>query len=243
MAEPINPRLLSTRETRTLRVPKSTPATMAISSPSPLVPMPVHLPAEIAGDCFVGRARDRGKICRYVVLKTVFADVAQKALELRNFDDARSPKSVERIVGKRTFADISTHDSGCVVGGEAGKAHGTRLHSADTRSESIFFSDCPGDDFLEIHADILKEMLGQIAAVKAHCLVGIISIVIVPIEQRAGTFRAEPEGVHADGAANVDLAGARDQVVTHHAHDGAGHDAEIFFHCRPALHGAYFHIG
>ena len=42
MAEPIRPRSLSTNETRTLNVPKSTPATMLIVSlPSP----PLHCPA------------------------------------------------------------------------------------------------------------------------------------------------------------------------------------------------------
>ena len=44
--------------------------------------------------------------------------------------------------------------------------------------------------------------------------------------------------MHAERAADVDLAGGGQQIVAHHAHDGAGDDAEIFFHRRPALHGA-----
>src|SRR5258706_5621456 len=241
MAEPIRPRVCYPRGDADAQIAEI--YSRDNRHLSPIIPMQVHLPTEIAADSFVGRARDRGKVCRHVVLKTVFADVAKKTLKLRNFDDARTAKGVERIVSECAFADISTHDSSRVVGGEARKTHSARLHAPDTGSESVFLPDRPGDDLLEIHADILKKMLRKIAAMKAHCLVGIVSIVVVPVEQTARSLRSEPQSVHAYGAANCDFAGARDQVVAHHAHDGAGHNAEVFFHRRPALHGAYFHVG
>jgi hypothetical protein len=73
---------------------------------------------------------------------------------------------------------------------------------------------------------------------EADRLVGIVAVVVVPVEQRAGRFRGQLQGVHADHAADIHFAGARHQVVAHHAHHRAGHHAEVLFERRPALHGA-----
>ena len=44
--------------------------------------------------------------------------------------------------------------------------------------------------------------------------------------------------MHAEHSADVYFAGAGKKAVTHHAHDGAGDDAEVFFDGGPTLHGA-----
>src|SRR5512133_1688791 len=49
--------------------------------------------------------------------------------------------------------------------------------------------------------------------------------------------------MHAHHAADVHLAGAWDETVAHHAHDGAGYDAEIGLESSPALDRADLHIG
>ena len=79
-------------------------------------------------------------------------------------------------------------------------------------------------------------MLRQIAAVEAHGLVRIVAVVVVPVEQRARRSRSQRQHVHAEHAAHIHLARARQQRIAHHAHDRARHDAEILFQRRPALH-------
>ena len=81
-------------------------------------------------------------------------------------------------------------------------------------------------------------MFGQIGAVKADCLVWIRSVIVVPVEEGRWGARRELQGVHSEDAANIDLAGAGEEFIAHHAHDGAGDDAEIFFDRSPALDGA-----
>ena len=50
-----------------------------------------------------------------------------------------------------------------------------------------------GNDFLEVHSDALEEVLGQIAAMEADGLIGIVAVVVVPIEQGArGAGRKRP---------------------------------------------------
>jgi hypothetical protein len=56
-------------------------------------------------------------------------------------------------------------------------------------------------------------------------------------QESAWRFAGEGEGVHAEGAEDVDLAGGGDEVFAHHAHDGAGDDAEELLDGGPALDG------
>src|SRR5271154_4280288 len=114
-----------------------------------------------------------------MMLKSVLADVMQQLLQLVNLDHANSAESIQRIVGKRALAYIPANHASGVVGREARKAHRPRLHSADHRSERVVLAHGSGDDLLEIHAHILEEMLGQVAAMEADGLVRIVSIVIV----------------------------------------------------------------
>ena len=73
---------------------------------------------------------------------------------------------------------------------------------------------------------------------KADSLVGIVAVIVIPVEQGTRCLRRQRECMHAQGSANIDLACGGKQIVTHHAHDGAGHDAEVLFHRSPALHSA-----
>ena len=81
-------------------------------------------------------------------------------------------------------------------------------------------------------------MLRQIRAVEANRLVRIGSVIIVPIEQRRRRAGCELQCVHAEHTADIDLAGARQQFIAHHAHHRAWHHTQIFFDRSPALHRA-----
>jgi len=74
--------------------------------------------------------------------------------------------------------------------------------------------------------------------VEADALVGVATVVVIPVEQSGRRARGKSEHVHAEGAGHIDFAGRGNEVVTHHAHDGAGDDAEELFHRGPALNGA-----
>src|SRR5271154_1097315 len=205
--------------------------------------MPVGIPPEIAGRSFVNYSADGGKISGDVVLESVFADVTKEFLHPRDLHDSRTAKSFQRVVREVTNADVAADSAGAVVGGKACVAHGAGLNATNTSPESIVLSDGTGNDFLEVHFDVTEEMLGQVAAVEADVFVGIATVVIVPIQQGTGRFRSQTEAMHAEHAANVYFASARKQVVAHHAHNRAGHDAEIFLDRGPALHGANVHAG
>src|SRR5580658_5631781 len=97
MPEPSGPRALSTIVTRTLRVPKSTPATTAILV---RVAVPIRLPAEVAHSRFADGGVHCGEIRRDVMLEAVLANVMQQLLHFGNFDDAGAAESFERIVGE-----------------------------------------------------------------------------------------------------------------------------------------------
>ena len=66
-------------------------------------------------------AADGRKIRGHVMLESVFADVVQQLLHLRNLHHAGAAKRVQRIVGKRAFAHVAAHLAAGVVGREARK--------------------------------------------------------------------------------------------------------------------------
>ena len=179
-----------------------------------------------------------GKIGGYVVFEAAFANVVQEFLHVRDFDDAGATEGVEWIVGESALADVAAHFSCGIVGGEASEAHFFGLDEADAGAECVFFADGAGDDFLEVHFHGAEEVFGQIGAVEADCLVGIGSVIIVPVEEGRWRVGRELQGMHSEDAADVDLAGAGEEFVAHHAHDGAGDDAKIFFDGGPTLDGA-----
>jgi len=205
--------------------------------------MGVHIPAEIACGGLVDRGRHGRKISGDVMFEAVFADVMEQLLEAGNFDDASSAKSLQGIVGKAAAAGITADFALDVVGGETGEAHGPGLHYAHAGSEGIFLAHGTGDDGLVVHFHVAEEVLWKIAAVETDGLVGVGAVVVVPVEQSAGRFRSELESMHAENAADVHFAGAREKRVAHHAHDGAGYDAEILFERGPALDGTDLEVG
>ena len=97
--------------------------------------MPVHLPAEVASGGLVDCARNRGEIGRHMMLKTVFADVMQKMLQARDFDDSGAAERIQRIVRKNTLPRVAADDARSVVRREARKAHRTRFHAAHASSD------------------------------------------------------------------------------------------------------------
>ena len=144
----------------------------------------------------------------------------------------------EGIIGECAFADVAGNFPGEIVGGEAREAHRAALDAAYAGAEGVVLADGARDDFLKVHADILEKMFGQVAAVEADGFVGIVGVIVVPVEEGAGRLRGELQGVHAYNAGDIDFAGAGEALIAHHAHDGAGDDAEKFFERGPALDGA-----
>src|SRR5215469_3939785 len=176
------------------------------------------------------------------MLETVFANVVQKFLETWDLHDTRAAERFEWVVGETAAAGVSTNRAGRVVRGETRETHRAGFDTADAGAEGVLFANRARDDLLEIHAHVLEKVFRQIAAMEAHRLVGVGTVIVIPIEERTGGFRGELQGVHAEHAADVDLAGAGKQRVAHHAHQGARDDPEILFKRSPALYRADLHV-
>src|SRR5438132_8797672 len=141
----------------------------------------MHPPAEVPDGSLMHRTRSRREIRRHVMFKSVLANVMQQLLQLRNLHHAHPAKSIQRIASERTLADVPANHSRRVIGRESGEAHRTRFYPADNRAKSVLLAHRPGNDFLEVHAEILEEVLGKIAAMKADSLVGIVAVVGMPV--------------------------------------------------------------
>src|SRR5579863_8149710 len=105
------------------------------------------------------------------MFETVLADIAQQFLHSGNTHHARAAEGLERIARELAFTHITADGSPAVVGRETRVAHGAALHAAHAGAKSIFPPNCARDDLLEVHFDILEEMLRQIAAMEADGLV------------------------------------------------------------------------
>src|SRR5690348_3119954 len=188
--EPSRPFSLSKIETRTLRVPKSTPATIVANRCSSV--MPIEIPTQVTRARLVQDRTDRGQVGGYVVLEPLLANVAQQMLHSRNFNDACAAEGFERIVRELPIPHIAAYFPGVIVGGKAGVAHGAGFHAAYAGAEGIFFPHGASDDRLKIHVHVGEEMLGQVAAVETDGLIRIATVVVIPIEQRTRRARGQP---------------------------------------------------
>jgi len=160
--------------------------------------MPVHLPAEVSGGSFVDRSCSRRKIRGYMMLEAVLADITQQFLHLWNLNHACPAEGMQRIVGKRTLTDIARDLPGKVVGGEASEAHCSSLYCSIQCAVRILFANGSGDDLLEVHFHaLIEEVFRQIRAVKAHRLVRVVPVVVVPIQQSARRFAGQRQCIHA----------------------------------------------
>src|SRR6202789_3017068 len=92
--------------------------------------------------------------------------------------------------------------------------------------------------FADVAGDFAGEVVGGEAG-EAHGpgLDGGVAVGVVPVEECAGGFAGEGEGVHAERAEDVDFAGGGDELLAHHRHHGAGNDAEVLLDGGPALDG------
>src|ERR1700730_7748441 len=138
-----------------------------------------------------------------MMLESIFTDIAQQLLHLRNFDHPSTAKRLQRIVGKSAASYVSANLPRRIVRRKASKAHCAGLHLADTGTKSIFLANGAGDNRLVIHVHFLKEMLRQVAAMEAHGLVRMIAVVVVPIKQGAGSFGGQLQGMHAEYPADI----------------------------------------
>src|SRR5258708_7566075 len=156
---PNAPRALSTIETRTLWVPKSTPATNAmVYGRSFFVvgawfgsPVPQYVPAEISRRRLMHGVGHGAEAAGNMVLKTVFANVVEQLPELRNLDNAGTAEGGERILGESSLAHIPANLPRAIVCRKAREAHRARFHFADHRAERVLLSHRAGDDLLIIH--------------------------------------------------------------------------------------------
>src|SRR6266550_4485311 len=160
-----------------------------------------------------------------------------------NFNHTRATEGVQWVIRELAVADVASYPPGSVIGREAGKAHLLRLNKSNTRTESVFFTHGAGDNFLEVHFDGTEEVLRKIRAMEAHRLIGIRSVVVIPVKKCGWRLRSQPKSVHPENAADINFARARQQTVAHHAHDRTRNDAEVFLNRRPALHGADADLG
>src|SRR5919204_341125 len=80
----------------------------------------------------------------------------------------------KRVIGEFARAHVALDRAMAVVGGEAGEAHGTGFDAPHAGAVSVLFAHGAGDNGLEIHAHVLEEVLGQVAAMEADGLIRVV---------------------------------------------------------------------
>jgi len=163
-----------------------------------------------------------------MMLESVLADYLHQRLQVFDVRHTVSAECVQRVVGHLAFAHVRLNDAFLVVGGYSCECERTGRHASDARAERTLFAHRACNDLLVIHLDVAEYGLRQVAAVEQHAFVGIVAVVVIPVEQGSGFLRSKRERVHRDSAGNVDLAGARHQLLAHHAHYGAGNHTVVF---------------
>lgn len=150
--------------------------------------------------------RNGGKVCCDVMLVAILANEMQQLLHGWNFHHSGATKRFKRIVGESPAAYVAAHAARGIIRGKARERHLPGFDLPDYRAESVFHAHGSGNDCLIVHFCALEEMLRQVAAMEADGFVWIFSVVVIPIEQRAGRLRGEAKHMHAEHTANIHFA-------------------------------------
>ena len=154
-------------------------------------------------------AGNKKKVCCYVVFEAVLADVAEEFLHLRYAHYSCSSEGQQRIVCEFALSYVTADDSFAVVRGEPCEAHSSRFDLAHAGPEGVVFAYSAGYDLLESPIlTFFEKVLRQVAAVEADSFIRVFSVVVVPVEQGAGSLGREGKRVHANNSRDIDFAGA-----------------------------------
>jgi len=168
----------------------------------------IDFPAHIGIECFGDCVSFLGEVYGDVVFETHVADVLHKVLEVVYFEDAVSAEGIEFVVGEFALSNVAGYQPRRVVGGSSAEGRFCGFDSSGDSPEGVFFSDGAGDDFLVIHFFVSQERYRNVAAVKKDAFVGVVGIVVVPVEDSAWVSRGKLQNVHSEQAGDVHFAGA-----------------------------------
>src|SRR5690606_15005009 len=127
-----------------------------------------------------------GAIQRRMMLKPILTDVAHQVLQAGHFDDCPAAKCLQRIVYKHAVPHICLNNAVTVVCGHTRIAEGASRGAARNHAVGILITKCGTENRHVFHLEFRsKEALGPVTTMKQHTFVGIIGVVIVPIDQRA----------------------------------------------------------
>src|SRR5713226_2793499 len=101
-----------------------------------------------------------------MVFKALLADESKQLLQPWNSGHARAAKGFQRIVGELALPHVTPDLAMKIVRGESHISHGAGFNPANTGAKRILLAHRAGDDRLEIHNDVVEEMLRQIGAVE-----------------------------------------------------------------------------
>lgn len=122
-----------------------------------------------------------------VVLEAVAADVMHERGEAWDLHDSLGAEGVEGIVGEVAVAYVSSDAAGEIVGGDAAEGDGASGCAAGEGSYCVGLAEYGAEDGSGADADVGQEVFGPVAAVEEDALVGIVAVVVVPVDERSGT--------------------------------------------------------
>src|SRR4029077_7399125 len=106
----------------------------------------------------------------------------KKLLQSGDLHHARTAERLEGIVRKSSAPGIAADFSVDIVSGKPRKAHGTGLDTSNARAKRIRAATRACNYLLEIHLHFFEKVFWQVAAMETHGLVGIVSVIVVPVE-------------------------------------------------------------
>src|SRR5262245_41822723 len=109
-----------------------------------------------------------------MMLEAALAYEVQQALQIRDLHHTSAAEGLQGIVGEAALAEITTNHALAIVSGKACVAHRSGLDPAHAGPKGVLLAYGRRNDLLKIHLHFCEEVLGQVAAVETHSLVGIL---------------------------------------------------------------------
>jgi hypothetical protein len=174
----------------------------------------------------------------HVVFKAISADVGQQLAEACHLADRDAAIHAKGVVRELPLAHVGLDLSRRIVRGNPEERHLPRCDVPLDRAEATLSAERLSQEIERGDLNVLThEALWEIAAMGTDAFVGLMAVVVVPVQEAWDLARGQQQGHHGHCSSHVDLAGARQAVLAHETHGQTRGTPVVLLHARPTLHG------
>src|SRR6266702_1479082 len=142
---------------------------------------------------------------RCMMLEAILTNNVHQRRKSRYSNHCARSKGIQWIIGKFSLAYISSNLTVEIVGADS--AEGQRPLACATlhRAKCVLLSESRSKDMSGGDPHLRQKVFCPVAAMKQNAFLRIVTVVVIPVDQRARASTCELQSIHAHNPCNIDF--------------------------------------